>query len=145
MEVEKEIFKIYLTANNLKKTAQRREILDVFLNQEKHLSVDDIFAILKRKKSKIGYTTVYRTLKLLEECNLAREVDLGDGRVRYEHQYQHEHHDHLICLNCGKSIEFLNKNIEKLQDKIAEEHNFDSIKHKLEIYGICEKCHRKYK
>lgn len=143
MKIEKDIFTTYLKVNNLKKTAQRREILNIFLNQEKHLSVDDIYAILKRKKSKIGYATVYRTLRLLKECNLAREVDLGDGKVRYEHQYEHEHHDHLICLNCGQSIEFLDKNIEKLQDKIAEEHNFNSIKHKLEIYGICEKCKKK--
>jgi len=138
--IEKEIFRQYIITNNLKFSRQREEIIEVFFSIDKHLSVDDIYRILKKKRISVGYTTVYRTMMLLCECNLAQERMFGDGQTRYEHVYGHHHHDHLICIKCRKIQEFHNPRIERLQEIVAGDNNFRALYHKLEIYGICEKC-----
>ncbi len=79
-------------------------------------------------------------MKLLAECRLAREIDLADGITRYEHLFNHEHHDHMICMECGTSIEFLNAEIESVQDAASEQLGFKVLDHKLQIYGVCRKC-----
>ena len=88
----------------------------------------------------VGHTTVYRTLKLLTEAGLAREVRFGDGKTYYEHHYNHDHHDHLICTECGKIIEFFSAEIEDLQDKMAEQYGFRLTNHSLRMWGICTEC-----
>ncbi|MEQ8171012.1 MAG: transcriptional repressor [Candidatus Eremiobacterota bacterium] len=138
--IEKEIFIRYLNDNNLNVSQQRQEIAEIFFSIEKHLTVDEIYTILKKKRIKAGYTTVYRTMKLLCECNLAQERMFGDGQTRYEHVYGHTHHDHLICIKCRKIHEFHHPQIERLQLEMAEKNNFKSLYHKLEIYGICKEC-----
>jgi Fur family transcriptional regulator, ferric uptake regulator len=85
---------------------------------------------------------VYRTLKLLKECELAREVYFADGRMYFEHHYQHPHHDHMVCTSCGHTIEFYNETIEKLQDKLAADNHFTPTRHTMVIFGYCEKCER---
>jgi len=79
-------------------------------------------------------------MKILADCGLAREIDLADGITRYEHLYNHEHHDHLICMQCGKSIEFYKPEIEALQDEASGQLGFKGHDHKLQIYGICRDC-----
>ncbi|MDP3788975.1 MAG: Fur family transcriptional regulator [Candidatus Omnitrophota bacterium] len=140
MRKEIEILESFIREKGLRYTPQREEILKAFLSQEKHLSSDELYKILRKKSTKIGYTTVYRTMKLLAEAGLCDEVDLGDGIARYEHKYGHKHHDHLICIKCGKASEAMKPAIEKMQDRLAEEHGFTPIKHKLEIFGICRNC-----
>ena len=97
-----EIFTNFLKEKDLKLTRQRQEILSLFLKSDRHLSVEDLYHVVKKKDKSIGMATVFRTLKLLCEADIAKEVDLGDRRVRYEPKFGHEHHDHLICTKCGK-------------------------------------------
>lgn len=140
---EKEIFLEYLKKNGLKRTAQKQLILDIFLQTEGHLSVEDTYRILKQRDSAIGYVTVYRTLKSLVACGLAREVDLGDGRTRFEHFYNHPHHHHIICTSCKKTIEFLSTDLEQLQEEIIKYYDFKPLYHSFQIYGVCGDCRHK--
>lgn len=144
---EKDIFREYLKKKGLKFTKQREEILIFFLKEEKHLSPEEMFIALRRQlaKGKLGRATVYRTLKLLDECGLAEKVNFGDGLNRFEHKFAHPHHDHLICLSCGKSFEFSNAEIEKLQENVAKGHQFRVTYHRLKIYGYCKKCSKQGK
>ena len=115
-------------------------MLEAFLASEEHLSAEELYNIVSTKEPKIGLATVYRTLALLTESGLAAELDFGDGQKRYEHNYQHAHHDHMICTQCGKIIEFQNSMIEKLQEDVAKEHGFEMTTHKLDMFGICKDC-----
>ncbi len=140
---EKEIFFEHLKRAGFKKTMQRELILEVFLRTEGHLSAEDLYNLVKVEDPTVGFTTVYRTLKLLVECALAREERLGDGRKRYEHLYNHQHHDHLICTECGRLIEFYSEIIEMKQDEIAEQYDFLPTRHSLRIWGVCSDCQAK--
>jgi Fur family ferric uptake transcriptional regulator len=142
---EKEIFFEHLKQAGFKKTAQRELILEVFLRTEGHLSAEDLYGLVKAEDPTVGFTTVYRTLKLLSECGLAREEGLGDNRMRYEHNYNHPHHDHLICTRCGDLIEFYSEIIEKKQDEIAETYHFLPTHHSLRIWGLGSACQKKNK
>jgi Fur family ferric uptake transcriptional regulator len=142
---EQEVFLEHIHKKGLKRTAQRDLILDVFLRTEEHLSSEDLYRLVKRKDPTVGQTTVYRTLKLLSEAGLAREVRFGDNRTHYEHNYKHQHHDHMICSECGKIIEFFSAELEALQDAMAAKHNFEIRQHLLRIIGICEECSRAQK
>lgn len=140
MRKEIEILEKFIREKGLRYTPQREEILKVFLSVEKHLSADELHKIVKKKSPNIGYVTVYRTMKLLSEAGLCSEIDFGDGISRFEHQYGHEHHDHLICVKCGSYAEVMKPAIERLQDELARERRFIPLKHKLQIFGICSKC-----
>jgi Fur family ferric uptake transcriptional regulator len=138
---EMQVFKEFLAAEKLKQTPHRKLILETFLAGEGHRSVEDIYRTVRGEDSRIGYTTVYRTMKLLIQAGLAREIDLADGLTRYEHLYNHTHHDHLVCTACGTSIEFLNDELEKIQDSASARLGFKVLDHKLQIYGLCAACH----
>lgn len=140
---EKEILLEHIQKKGLRKTAQRDLILEIFLRTEEHLSSEDLYWLVHKKDPDIGQTTVYRTLKLLTEAGLAREVRLGDGRTYYEHHYEHEHHDHMICTECGKVIEFFSPELEAMQDEMAAKYNFKPTHHSLRILGFCEECREK--
>jgi len=137
---EMQIFTDYLRDRGLKQTPHRELVLETFLEHEGHRSVEDIYRTVKQLDPRIGYTTVYRTMKLLADCGLAREIDLADGITRYEHLFNHEHHDHMICMECGQSIEFYNSEIESVQDAASEQLGFKTLDHKLQIYGVCRDC-----
>jgi len=138
-----QIFEAYLTQKSLRLTPQRRLILEYFIHAEWHLSAEELYQRIRQIEPKIGYSTVYRTLKLLCECDLARELPLGGDRSRFEPKYKVHHHDHLICNKCGKIIEFYCKEIEDLQQKICQEHEFTLTNHMHEIYGLCKDCQKK--
>ncbi len=139
---EKEILLEYVQKSGLRRTAQRDLILEVFLSTEDHLSSEDLYWLVQKQDSSVGQTTVYRSLKLFTEAGLAREVRLGDGVTYYEHHYKHGHHDHLICTECGKVIEFFSAEIEALQDEMAEKFKFKPTHHSLRILGLCEECQK---
>ena len=139
---EQEVFLKHIQRKGLKRTSQRDLILDFFLRTEEHLSIEDLYRLVQREDPTVGQTTVYRTLKLLTEAGLAREVRFGDGRTHYEHNYKHQHHDHMICSECGKIIEFFSAELEALQDAMAEQHGFEITQHLLRIIGRCADCQR---
>lgn len=141
-EVEKSIFDQHIQAAGLRRTGQRNLILETFLSTEEHLTADDLHWLVQKKDPSIGHTTVYRTLKLLTEAGLAREVRFGDNKTYYEHHYNHEHHDHMICTECGKVIEFMSPEIEALQDEMAEKFAFKPTHHSLRLWGVCEQCQK---
>ncbi|MBS1796005.1 MAG: transcriptional repressor [Acidobacteria bacterium] len=137
---EKEIFLEHIQNAGLRRTSQRDLILEIFLKTEEHLTSEDLYWLVQKKDPGVGQTTVYRTLKLLTEAGLAREVRFGDGKTYYEHHYNHEHHDHMICTECGLVIEFFSAEIEELQDKMAEKFGFTPTHHSLRMWGVCEAC-----
>jgi Fur family transcriptional regulator, ferric uptake regulator len=139
---EQEVFLEHIQKKGLKRTAQRDLILEVFLRTEEHLSSEDLYRLVKKEDPTVGQTTVYRTLKLLSEAGLAREVRFGDNRTHYEHNYKHQHHDHMICSECGRIIEFYSAELEALQDAMAAKHRFEVTQHLLRIIGICVECRR---
>lgn len=141
----KKVFNDFLSAKNLKMTQQRGLILNEFLRTEKHVSPEDLCQIVKRKDSSVGQATVYRMLKLLSESGIAREVGFRDGVKRFEHDHNHEHHDHLICESCSKNVEVHDERIEELQSKLAERYGFILRNHEMYLYGLCEKCRKKNK
>ncbi len=140
MEDEKQVFEHYLIKRNLRDTPQRNMILDAFLKYEGHISAEQLYDIVKKHDPSIGQATVYRVMKLFIEAGLAQEVDFGDGIIRYEHCYNHPHHDHLICKECGKTVEVMDSIIEELQKRLAESFGFELTDHELYLYGICEQC-----
>ena len=137
---ELEIFGAHIRGKNLKHTEQRTQILKTFLETERHLTAEELYVLVRRKYPSIGYATIGRTIKLLCECGLCRELKIEDGVTRYEHLYGHEHHDHLICINCGSFKEVVSPEIEKLQGRLAKANNFVLKRHRLELYGICKGC-----
>lgn len=132
----------YLKNKGLRITQQRKKLLQEIARIDRHFDVDLLLSILKSRKIIISRATIYRTLPLLEEAGMIKEVTRIDNRIFYENVYQKKHHDHMICIECGKIMEFSNDKIEKLQDKICAEYNFRPDKHHLIIYGYCDKCER---
>ena len=137
---ELKVLEAYIVRNNLKITRQRRVVLNTFAECEDHVSAEELYNLVSKADPKIGLATVYRTLALLTQSGLASELDFGDGQKRYEHKFMHNHHDHMICTQCGKVIEFTHPIIEKLQEGVAKENKFTITSHKLDIFGICQNC-----
>ena len=140
MSKAKEMLRQYVTKNGLRNTNQREIILSAFLSAGKHITVDELFNIIKEKNPEIGYATVHRNLRLMCDCGIADEIKVGSGKTKFEPKFDHKHHDHLICLKCGQFTEVNDEKIEMLQDKLAQANDFIPTRHKLEIYGICKKC-----
>jgi len=129
----------YIDLKGLRHSHSREHIAKTFFESNGHISVEELLEQVRKSDPKIGLATVYRTLNLLQECGLAIKRDFDTGTVMFE-PHSDEHHDHLICTNCGKIIEFLSDKIEALQDKIAQDHGFTLSMHKMELYGHCADC-----
>jgi Fur family ferric uptake transcriptional regulator len=123
-----------------KRSGKREMILNVFLRQEGHLSADDLVDLIRQEDHRISRATVYRTLQWMVEAGIARKVDFGEGRFRFEHSYRHPRHFHLICKICNRSSEFLSSDIEVLIEEVAAARNFSAHQSVLQIYGTCEQC-----
>lgn len=139
-EKEKAILDKHIRAAGLRRTAQRDLILEIFLSTDEHLTSEALYGLVLKRDDSVGLTTVYRTLKLLTDAGLAREVRFGDNKTYYEHHHEQEHHDHMICTECGMVIEFFSPEIEALQDEMAEKFDFKPTHHSLRMWGICSKC-----
>ncbi|UZD92198.1 Fur family transcriptional regulator [Cognatishimia activa] len=122
-------------AKGLRMTEQRRTIAAVLEESKDHPDVEELYARASARDSAISLATVYRTVKLFEEAGILDKLEFGDGRARYE-DAERDHHDHLIDINSGEVIEFMDPEIEKLQEKIAEKLGFRLMGHKLELYGV---------
>ncbi len=139
---EKEIFLEHIQKAGLRRTSQRDLILETFLKTEDHLTSEELYWLVHKQDETVGHTTVYRTLKLLTEAGLAREVRFGDNKTYYEHHYDQEHHDHLICTECGKVVEFFSPDIERMQDETAAQFGFTLSHHSLRMWGACADCRK---
>jgi Fur family ferric uptake transcriptional regulator len=123
-----------------KRSSKRDLIVNVFLRQEAHLSADDLVDLIKGEDHRISRATVYRTLQWMVDAGIARKVDFGEGRFRFEHSYRHPRHFHLICKTCNRSYEFLSSDIESLVEEIAAARGFTARQSVVQIYGTCEAC-----
>ena len=122
-------------AKGVKLTDQRRIIAKVMSESQDHPDVDELYNRVSKIDSKISIATVYRTVKLFEEAGIVAKHDFKGGKARYE-QLNESHHDHLIDIKTGEIIEFVDDEIEKLQQKVAEKYGYKLVDHKLELYGI---------
>lgn len=136
-------FNHYLKKKKLRLTYQRQTIADVFFHTPGHMTLEELYLRVSNVDSRIGQSTLYRTMKLLVESKLAHERHFSDAPTLYEVAIEGEHHDHLICTSCGKIFEFENPTIEKLQDEVAESFGFKIRYHRMELYGECRDCSSK--
>lgn len=134
-------FKNLLKHNNLKYTKQREIILECLYNNVEHLTPELLHDLIQAKfpDVKIGIATVYRTLSLLEDSNMVTSLSFGAAGKKYELDNKH-HHDHMICTECNAIIEFCNDDIERLQEEVADGHDFKISSHTMQIYGTCKAC-----
>ena len=123
-----------------KRSSKREQIVNVFLRQEGHLSADDLVDLIRREDHRISRATVYRTLQWMVDAGIARKVDFGEGRFRFEHSYRQPRHFHLICKSCSRSFEFLSSDIEALVEEVANARSFSPSQSVVQIYGQCEEC-----
>src|SRR6187402_1524899 len=123
-----------------KRSGKRDFIVNVFLRQEGHLTADNLVDLIRREDQRISRATIYRTLQWMVDAGIARKVDFGEGRFRFEHSYRHPRHFHLICKSCNRSFEFLSSDIESLIEEVAGARNFAARQSVLQIHGTCEAC-----
>jgi len=135
------LFGRYLRDQGLPVTQQREVIAEAVFSSEGHHSVDEIERELRERGERIGKATIYRTLDLLVKSRLVEEHDFGEGFKRYEHRLSSRPvHEHLICQECNKVVEFRSDELRDIEDRVAEEHDFVVTRHKLEVYGLCAEC-----
>jgi Fur family transcriptional regulator, ferric uptake regulator len=133
----------HLKKVGLKHTAQRDTILRTFLETREHLSTNELHRLVQKRDAGIGFTTVYRTLKLLADCGLASAVAFHDGIARFEHQYNRRNHHHMVCTECASSVEFFSPEVGDLEHEIGRKYHYATTSHTFQIYGICEDCRKK--
>jgi Fur family ferric uptake transcriptional regulator len=137
---ERDIFRKYLERRGLKLTAERQAVFDQLFARHEHVEADEILVRLRARGKKISRATIYRTLELLVDSGIVGRVRIGEIGYRYERLRAGEHHDHLICNECGRVIEFFEPRIESLQDEVCERYGFLSISHSHQMRGICRQC-----
>jgi Fur family ferric uptake transcriptional regulator len=135
---EQTIFRRYLEKHGLKLTAERQALFDEIFARHEHFEADELLVRLRTKHTKISRATIYRTLDLLVDSGIVGRVRIGESGYRYERLRAGEHHDHLICNECGRVIEFFEPRIESLQDEVCERYGF--LPHSHQMRGICKQC-----
>jgi Fur family ferric uptake transcriptional regulator len=133
-------FRSYLRREGLRFTAQRRAVLEEAMRRADHFDADHLCEALRSAGEGVSRATVYRTLGHLRECGLVKEVLQCRGRASYETVYGIGHHDHMLCVECGKVIEFRDDKIEEQQRRVCRRHGFKSLEHRMGIRGICKEC-----
>jgi len=143
----KQKFEEFLKSKEFKYTSERKLILNATLSFHNHFDVEELFEKLHKQGDDVSRATIYRTIPLLLQSGLLSEtVHCQDkNKIRYENIFNKKHHDHLACVKCGKTIEFFDERIEKLQEEVCRQHNFVPIEHRLVIKGYCEDCYKKIK
>ena len=133
-------FKEALTKEGLKYTPQRTVVLEEIIKDKGHRESEEIYLALKKSGQHVSRATIYRTMDILVNNGFARKMNLGDGRARYESKVNSPHHDHLVCMDCGLIVEFMDQKIEDLQDEIAIQYEFQLKRHIHQLFGLCKKC-----
>ena len=135
------LFSRYLREQGLPITQQREAVAQIVFSSSGHLSVEDIAQRLRQENERIGKATIYRTLDLLVKSKLVEEHDFGEGFKRYEHRLSRQPvHEHLICVECGTVIEFRSDEVQRIEERMLQDHGFTPARHRLEIYGLCQEC-----
>jgi Fur family ferric uptake transcriptional regulator len=134
------VLSYYLKTHGGKMTTPRATVLEAFLSLERHVTTEQVFETARKADPSIGQATVFRTMRLLAEAGLAREARTALGSMEYEHSYRHAHHDHLICVDCGKVVEFEDEGIEKAQEAVYRSLGFEPTWHRMELLGRCPTC-----
>ena len=134
------VLRRYLAKKGLKFSRQRDLVAEVFFASGGHLRVEELLEKVRRINARVSQATLYRTMKLLQDCGLATARHFSDRETRYESSDTGRHHDHLICIRCGKIVEFINERIEQQQRQVARSHGFSVSGHRLEMYGLCSSC-----
>ncbi len=137
---ERERFLHFLRGQGLRVTQERLVLFDEIFAQHKHIDAEELLASMKERGLKISRATVYRNLDLLVECGMVRKQRLGRNRFLYEHVHGGQHHDHLVCMGCGRVVEFVSPGIAALQSEICRAHGFVPSRHTLQISGLCNEC-----
>src|SRR5262249_53744929 len=142
---ERGIFRKYLERRGLKLTAERQAVFDELFARHEHFEADELLVRLRARPKKISRAPIYRTLELLVDSGIVGRVRIGESGYRYERLRAGEHHDHLICNECGRVIEFFEPRIEQLQDEVCERHGFLALSHSHQLRGICKQCRPRIK
>lgn len=130
----------YIRERGLKRSRPRELILSQFLAMGGHVSADDVHDRVRAAEPAIGRTTVYRALRLFCDAGIASSMDLEDGLTRFEPALSRNHHDHLICIRCGRIDEFVSEEVERLQEQAAAAHGYELVWHRHQLYGVCARC-----
>jgi len=140
--VEKEVLREFLRGRGLRFTPEREAILEEIASRRGHFDLEEIFEGLRRKGLKVSRASIYRTVPLLVESGIVEEVERTDKHAHYEHTFGSSHHDHMLCTGCGRVIEFLSPEMEKLQEGLCRARGFKGTGHTLEIKGLCRDCRK---
>jgi Fur family ferric uptake transcriptional regulator len=139
-----EIWRTFVDDRGLNASKARDAVVEIFLGTKDHIDLQALYALARKRHPGVGFATVYRTMKLLEEAGIAHARHFGDAReTLYEVAAGRSHHDHLICERCGRIVEFVSAEVERLQDQVAARHGFVLSRHRHELYGICPDCRGK--
>lgn len=133
----------YLRSRKLRMTPERRWVLQGVLSREGHFDAEELLAFLHRRSMPVSRATLYRTLEHLTASGLVKMHRFGRGHALFEPNYGRNHHDHMVCDHCGTVIEFVNDQIEDLQDQVCHEHDFMPTNHVMQIFGLCAACRDK--
>jgi len=133
-----EILRDFLRAGKYRITPERFEVLEAALEYDGHFNADDLYILMKNSNSRVSRATVYKTLELLAQCELLSKRNFGDNITRFESSFKKQVHDHLICVDCGKIIEFADTRIKQLPEQISEELGFNFESYSFNIFGRCK-------
>jgi Fur family ferric uptake transcriptional regulator len=140
LQAAEDIFRAYLRKRGLKYTRERRAVLRGVMRDEHHFEAEQLLVDLRAGGERVARATIYRTLPLLVDCGILKQLQLGGKQARYEHTYGHTPHDHMVCTRCGRIIEFDNSEVASLASAVAGPHNFVALTHRFQIVGLCADC-----
>lgn len=133
-----EILKKFLKNGKNRITPERFEVMDSALEYNGHFGADDLYIIMKNKKSRVSRATVYKTLELLVQCDLLSKRNFGDNMTRYESSFKRQSHDHLICMDCGRIVEFTNSSLEEIPQELSDKLGFTFENYSFNIFARCK-------